>query len=580
MSANLFQWPRHSSRHFRIATIANMAGESSIAPASEPVRTQEAHRLAGIPARIHEHSDLVAAVIVAIGFIWRLWRAQATFFNTDEAWHFSLANQNSLAAAYKASLTISHPPLLIFVLYFWRHIGTSNLVLRLPPVIAGTLFCWAVYKWISRVFGQTAGWLGLLFATFLPPLISLSADLRQYTLMMLFAVCSAYLLEEALARNSVGHMIGSSLCLYLAMSSHYSAFLFAAALGAYCIVRMIRESPRRSVITTWVSAQVVGVGLAYFFFVTQISKLGRVYSGAQPLHNYADWYLSDWYFHPGRDHLLPFLYRGTFGIFRFTFGQTGVGQIATILFFVGVLLISLRRPTSRRLPPRSTAVLLLVPFVLNWAAVSAGLYPYGRTRQCIYLAIFAIAGVSAALSILSAGRAAVAAVLAVAMIIVCQARGTLQGRDMLPLADQRHEHMDEAIQFIRSQVSPSDAVFTDQATSFQLRHYLCDQKPVDIEDLGDGLSRFRCERLTVYFTGPDDGALTAEGLSKRWHNATGRYDLYELGVHVWVVQGGWATGLGEALRPLPRFGQIEIHSFGHYLEVFQLPRPRPVALER
>jgi hypothetical protein len=194
--------------------------------------------------------------------------------------------------------------------------------------------------------------------------------------------------------------------------------------------------------------------------------------------------------------------------------------------------------------------------------------------------VFAIAGVVSALAILSAGRTLVASVLAVAMIVACHARGTSQGRDMLPLADQRHEHMDDAIQFMRRQIGPSDAIFTDQATSFQLRHYLCDQKPINIEDLGDGLSRFHCEGFTVYFTGPDDGALTAEGLSKRWQDGNGRYDLYELGLRVWVAQGGWASGLGESLRALPPFTQIETHSFGRYLEVFQLPQPRRIELER
>ena len=146
-----------------------------------------------------KYPDLGAAALVLAGLIWRVWRAQATFFNTDEAWHYSLANQSSLAAAYKASLTLLHPPLLVFVLYFWRHLGTSNLWLRLPAVLAGTALCWAVYQWLSRVFGRSVGWAGLILVTFLPPIIALSAELRQYTLMLVFAVGSAYLLEGALA---------------------------------------------------------------------------------------------------------------------------------------------------------------------------------------------------------------------------------------------------------------------------------------------------------------------------------------------------------------------------------------------
>jgi Dolichyl-phosphate-mannose-protein mannosyltransferase len=519
--------------------------------------------------------DLLAATLVLGGFVWRVWLAHATFFNTDEAWHYSVANQDSLAAAYKASLTLLHPPLLVLVVHYWRHLGTSDLWLRFPSVIAGTMLCWAIYKWLSRVFGPSVGWVGLMLVTFLPPIIALSAELRQYTLVMVFAVCSACLLEDALASNSTWRMVGSCLCLYLALLSHYSAFLFAAALGIYGILRIIRERPRAALVTTWFAGQLAGIGLGLLLYFTQIKRLRSVYAGAQPLNNYANWYLADWYFHPGRDRLLPFLYRGTLGVFRFTFGQTAVGQIAAILFVISVVLLLRQRTSSRKPPPRLTSVLLLVPFVLSWFAVRAGLYPFGRTRQCVFLALFVIAGVSVALVRISGERVAIALVLAIGMVIVCQARGTLQGRDMLPLAEQRHEHMDKMVEFLRRNVSPNDVIYTDQATSFQLRHYLCNQKPVSNELLPQGFESFRCEQFRVVFTGPNDGALTAEALNARRHNADGRLDLNSTAVHVWVAQGGWASGLGEELQRRLPLTHIDVHSFGRYLEVIELPDPVP-----
>ena len=177
------------------------------------------------------HSTVVAAAVVLAGFVWRLWLAHATFLNTDEAWHYSVANQESLVAAYKASLTLAHPPLLIFILYFWKHLGTSDLMLRFPGVLAGTIFCWVFYKWLGRLFGDAVALVGLMLAALLPPMVALSAELRQYSLMLMFAVGSAYFLERALAENSAGMMALSSGSLYLAMLSHYSAFLFAGSLG-------------------------------------------------------------------------------------------------------------------------------------------------------------------------------------------------------------------------------------------------------------------------------------------------------------------------------------------------------------
>jgi hypothetical protein len=547
-------------------------------------QTAQARTTAGSSGRVgrllaeqlERHSELIAATVVGFGFLWRLWLAHATFFNTDEAWHYSTANQGSLFAAYKASLTLAHPPLLVFILYFWRDLGTSDLMLRMPCVIAGTVFCLVFYKWLTRLLGRSTAWAGLILMTFLPPMIALSADLRQYTLMLMFSVTAAYSLERALAENSISLMLLSSVCLYLAMLSHYSAFLFAATLGGYCILRMLARRPAAGVIASWGAGQVVALGLAWLLYATHIAKLGAVYAGSQPLHRFGDFYISDWYFHPGRDHLLPFLYRGTFGIFRFALGQAAVGQIAALLFIAGVALLFRQPANAEDVPPyRITACLLLLPFVLNWAAVAAGLYPYGRTRQCVFLVVFAVAGVSFALAKMTRNSTGSAVVLAVGIVVVCQAFGTLQGRDMLPLADQRHENMDQAMQFIRNQITPNDLVLVDKATSFQLRHYLCRQKPANPEPPVEGFESYRCDGLRIMSTGSNDGALTPETLVSKWQALERNHNL-TAGASVWVVQAGWASGLGESLKNrFPPFSQIAPQCFGRYIEVFRLPAPAP-----
>lgn len=518
----------------------------------------------------------IAVIVLSAGLVWRFWLAHATFFNTDEAWHYDLANQSSAWLAYNASLTISHPPLLILILHFWKVLGTSNLVLRLPSVIAGTLFCWIFYRWLDRVAGRAAAWAGLVLATFLGPMIATSAEVRQNPFLLLFVMGAIWFLERGLACDSVRDMLASSLFLCLAMLSHYSAFFVAGAMGIYGMVRMVQPTPSRPVMWMWLAGQTTGVAVAAFLYKTHLSRLSSLLSQSRLPQEY----LYSSYFHSGTDHLAYFVYRGTFGVFRFIFGQTQIGQVAAVMFVTAVILLFVRAETRNNVPSRMLAVLLLLPFFLNWLAAAAGFYPYGRMRQCMFLAIFALAGVSICLSWIAREQVIPAAALAVGVVVLCHAFGTQQDNDALPLADQRHEHMDEAIQFIRSQVSPYDALFTDQATSYQLLHYLCDQKPVNIEDLGDGLSRFRCEGFSVYFSGPDDGALSAESLSKRWHYENGRYGPNEMGARVWVAQGGWASGLGEALRTLPPFSRIEIRSFGRYLEIFQLPRPRRTDLER
>jgi Dolichyl-phosphate-mannose-protein mannosyltransferase len=512
------------------------------------------------------YSGIALGTVLASGFLWRLELGQATFFNTDEAWHFALANQSSASLAYQASLTVSHPPLLILILYFWRGLGTSNLILRLPSVIAGVAFAWIFYRWLDLMVGRAAAVAGLILAAFLPPMISTSAEVRQNPLLLVFLSGAIYCFDRALQDRSPLSMCASSVCLYLAMLSHYAAFLAAAVLGLYSILRFAFEKPSRSLRASWLGGQIGGVALAGFLYKTHLGRLNQTLSPSL----LPGQYLAGSYFHPGSDHLFPFLFRGTLGVFRFVFGQTQMGPFAAIFFLMGVALLFLGKGTAAK-PSRTLAlgILLLLPFVLNSILAARRLYPYGRTRQCMFLAIFCLAGVSLWLSAISRRRPLPAAGLAIAIVLFCHLFGTLQDRDAFPLAEQRHQHMDAAIQWIRGQVRSEDVILTDRATSFQVRHYLCEQKPVSAEMEPGGLERFHCQGFQVVSTGVAAGALTAESVVRM---CAERPDLLATAQRIWVVEGGWASGLGERLRSQdPALRSLEIHSFGRYLEIFEMP---------
>jgi Dolichyl-phosphate-mannose-protein mannosyltransferase len=554
-----------------VATIGGMFPGNQVISEPATLQDKSAPRRRDFESILNQHSDWPAALVVALGFCWRVWLAHATFFNVDEAWHYSVANQDSFLHAYRASLTLYHPPLLVLVLYFWKTLGTSNLVLRLPCVIAGSMFCWLYYKWLNRILGRTVAWVGLLLVTFLPTMIAIAADLRQYAFLLMFSAGAALFLERAWATNSATTMLLSAGCLLFAMLSHYSAFLFAASLGVYAIFRMFPQRVSPGVIAAWGAGQAMGLALAGFFYVTHIARFRLASTGTQPTHYYADWYLSQFYFHARHDRLLPFLFRGTFGIFRFIFSWVIIGHLATLLFVAGIVLLLRHKSQAMSKPPAYlVGLLLLLPFGLNWIAVAAGLYPYGRTRQCIFLAIFAVAGVSVALARIAKEKIGPTVALAVGILVLCHLFGTPPGRDMLPLAEQRHEHMDQALTFIRREVSPGDVIYLNKSTEFQLAHYLCDQKPVAFDRSVAGFESFQCHGFRVISTFPDDDAILLETFPSKWREMAHAYGLNP-GSKVWVVQGGWTRAFAESLRSrFPEFPELEPHSFGQYLEIFHM----------
>jgi hypothetical protein len=526
------------------------------------------------------HPDCLAVLVVGLGFVCRAWLAHATFFNTDEAWHFSVANQDSLRHAYQASLTIWHPPLLIIVLYFWKFLGTSDLMLRMPDVIAGSVFCWFYYRWLKILFGLAVAWVGLLLVTFLPTMIAMSAELRQYPLLLMFLATAAYCLELAFTRDSVAWMLLFSGCLWLAMLTHYSAVLFAAAIGIYAIFRIFRQKCSRAMIAAWIAAQLGGLALAYLLYTAQITKLRIMYGGAQPLHRFAEWYLPQFYYDPRHDHLIFFLLSGTFGIFRFIFSWVVIGYLATLLFVAGAVLL-LRDKSAGRVSfsSRLSGILLLLPFVVSWVAVAAGLYPFGRTRHSIFLVMFAIAGVSVALVRIAKRKIVAALTMTAGIILLCHVFGTQPWHDMLPLADSRRANMDQAMELIRREVSPADVIYVNKSSEFQLAHYLCDRKPVNFDRSVAGFESFQCHGVRVISSFPNDDAVAIETFPTKWREMARAYSL-KPGTKVWIFEGGWSRGFAEELKSrYPEFAGIQARNFGRYLQIFSLTVPGVVSLD-
>src|SRR5438309_2170291 len=83
----------------------------------------------------------------------------------------------------------------------------------------------------------------------------------------------------------------------LAICSHFSAFLFAPALGIYALWRMWGQRPPLRVIASWIAGQVAALGLCAFLYVTQIRQLSRYFGGQDATQGWmGNAYLSHSYF--------------------------------------------------------------------------------------------------------------------------------------------------------------------------------------------------------------------------------------------------------------------------------------------
>lgn len=507
------------------------------------------------------HSNLIAALIVAVAFVIRLKMAAQSFLNGDEALHFMAANQPSWALTYEASLTVSHPPLLIFFLHVWRFLGTSELVLRLPCVLAGTVFCWIFFRWLSDLFGSDTGLIGIFFAGFLPPMLSLSTEIRQYAFLLFFAIAAMYWLERTLKQNSAVSMSLFSICLWLAIFSHYSAVLLAASLGLYVLLRMRGAGLSPAVIGIWVAAQIGALLLCAFLYFKYISAFG-----GQALHGWMDVYLHNSYFDPKRHHAIAFIFARTISVFQYVFGQNVVGDLLFLVFVAGIVFIWRRKAIATR---GAIIFLLLFPFAITCTTALLDVYPYGGTRHCIFLAIFGIAAISFAFVRLVGLRSGLA--IAALVVIVCNFLPSRRLPYIAP-ADQKRAHMDQAMTFIQKTIPPSDLIFVDSQTSLLLGHYLCRQQPFFIDEWKRGFNRLQCDGRQIIGTEGSVYTFTADNFIPSWNEMPAHYDL-KPGTPVWIIQAGWLweDSLGKELRErFPELRNLQVNSFGNNISIFKL----------
>jgi uncharacterized membrane protein len=506
---------------------------------------------------------LATGFVLLLALLLRLWKASGTFLNLDEAMHFLAANKPSLVEAYRSSLSLAHPPLLILLLNVWRRLGTSELFLRLPAVIAGTIFCWILFRWLTRLLGPTVGWVGFLLVSLLPVFVELSSEIRQYPLLLCFMMAAAYILESAFAENSAGKMAGFFFFLYLAMLTHFSAILFAGAVGVYSLWRIVSDCPSRRVIAIWIAGQAGAIGVVIWLYVVQISKLK-----GGPSAQHMQVLLANSYFHWGHDHLLVFIFARTFGVLQYTFGQLAVGDIAGLIFIAGVVLLWRRKDTLEKPGPssRQLGLLLMLPFAINAVTAIVDLYPYGGTRHSAFLVPFAIAGVSLAIVKLARQRLVPLGV-AFLLVALCQAFGSPH-RPYIRREDQRRSNMTQAMLAIRQNVSTDDVIFVDFQTSFLLRFYLCPEVGA-AESPASEFRTYSCGGHRVISTNSETNVLTANLFLRRWNEMAEAYGL-KTGQTVWVFQAGWNIDLARELEEkIPEFHDLKTQSFGHNITLFK-----------
>jgi hypothetical protein len=498
-------------------------------------------------------------------FVVRLTPAKEYFLNPDEALHYLSASQPSVDLAYKAALTNAHPPLLILVLYYWRSLGQSELMLRLPSVLAGTACCWLAYLWLKDVTERSTAFMGLLLLSFAPSLIGLSAEVRQYALLLFFMAGCLYLSERAIQENSRPLMLLFSLCLYGALLSHYSSLLFALTMGIYMLLRLYPYGKRPGLFAMWVCGQIGGFALVTYFLVTHVAHLRAT---GMPREITETW-LRKSIFHPGDQNAAVFASAQTVRVFTYLFSHGLVGTLALLAFLAGMVsLLRRKTPWNKKKDgptPRELALLFSLPFAVNCGAAIAGLYPYGGTRHNAFLAPFAVAGAAIGLAAWIPARLWAKSLAIVIALALCNFFPAPP-----PLIKARNHSMvlmKNAVDYLRQSAPRGSVLLADYQSGLVLGYYACNHGIVQVFPPLRSFAKADCSPYTVITAGTQEWRFKADDLPGQLANVAETYGLVP-GTKVWLFDAGWITDLAPALSSENRCSTPR--TFGENILICQL----------
>lgn len=498
-----------------------------------PIPWSGAHR---VKDWLRLHGDLAAFVAVAAIFVIRIVATRDRYLSPDEALHVEAASAPSVIDAYENSRFLAHPPLFFLLLHFWLRAGSSEVFLRLLPMIFGVGFLWFAHRWTGRLFGRTAGLTTLLVLAFSPAFLPLSAEVRGYSLLLFLSAIALCELEKALQERSPARMTGFSLLLFLAILTHYAALFLVLSLFLYALVRFRSDPSSHRVIRTWAAFQAAAAVLYLFLYFAQVTRL----RGSEAARVMAGW-LAAAYYHHDSENVFGFLTRQTASLFRYLFGSWFAALLVFVLAAAGVFSLVLKR--------RPSAILLVLPYLLGAVAGLMAVYPFGGTRHSAYILPFAAAAAGAGASALSVKRPW--AIAPGAALVTALLFGALDWST----PPRSLSRMKAAIDRLGSIAPRGSLLFTDHRTAAVLTYYfggygLSDRRP--------GLS-YRIVRSPVW-------AFDSERLGAEVDRLIRIYRL-SAGQRFWIVRLGLEDDPTAALsRRLPaavfsgvgRFGDILI----------------------
>lgn len=201
---------------------------------------------------------IVAALTVG-GLILRLIATRSLWL--DEATEVSQAHMSYGAMLHRLQTTDVHPPLHHTVLWLtMRVIGDSELAVRAPSLVAGTLLIPLLYRVGSEIWDRRAGLAAAALTAVAPFPVWYSQEARMYAFFMLFAAVAVWMQVRAVRHNrTIDWALYAVASAALLWNQYFSVLLVITQQAAFAVVAL---RGRRDLLRGWLGSAALLAALA------------------------------------------------------------------------------------------------------------------------------------------------------------------------------------------------------------------------------------------------------------------------------------------------------------------------------
>ena len=427
-----------------------------------------------------------------------------------------------------------HPPLHHVILWVLAHVaGTSELVMRAPSIIAGTILVPVLYALGRELYDERAGLLAAAMGAFAPFLVWYSQEARMYGLFMLFASLAMLGQLRAVRSNRARDWALYGAATVLLVWTQYFSFLFVLTQQAIFLIagwRMRKAGTplwplaKRWLITCGLIALAL-LPLASFaidqFAANQAS--GRGFNSPQQAG------------HVDAGHSLPGVYSALTNVLWAVVGYHSNGVMAALTALWPLVMLGALMMLGRRHQARSSWVLAcaLVPALAMMAIGFAKPFlfevRYFAATAPLLLVLLARAATGWA-------RGGIATV-AVATVLVA-GMGIATADQQLNGSNPRVYDFEGAIGEVNRDAKPGDALVYQPAFLTDVIHYYGPHLRSRPLEKGIPAHAKRVFLLTSFDDLSNNRAITREAMKKlgRGYHLTDQFRRPQ--IHIWVFEKG------------------------------------------